>query len=75
MGAALLDPRHSHELQLRLELKELEAIKEAIIHDTLLLLPNDRLHDGVKASMAGVFKALLEKLRLAASYKGSPLAW
>ena len=73
--AGLLDPRHSHEVQDRLTKKELVAVKDAIIADTLHLWTKEALHGAIEAAMQGAFESLMEKLKEASSYGGSPLTW
>ncbi len=73
--AGLLDPRHSHEVQRRLSADELDAARDAIIGDTLLLYPDENLHEPVDSAMTGAFKALMRRLDAAKTYGGSVLGW
>ncbi len=73
--AGLLDARHSHEVQYKLSMDELDAARDAIIADTLLLYPDENLHDAIESAMKGAFKALMQRLAGAKTYAGSVLNW
>ena len=73
--AGLLDPRHSHEVQRRLSEKELHAVRDAIVADTVLLYRSEVLHKAIESAMEGAFEALMECLKKAETYHGSALAW
>lgn len=73
--AALLDPRHSHEVQQRLNMPELCAARDGVVADTLLLYQNENLHNAIEQSMVGVFDTLMGCLRSARGYQGSALKW
>lgn len=73
--AGLLDPRHSHEVQSRLSEKELNAARDAIIADTVLLYRNEALHKAIESAMEGAFEALMECLKQAVAYRGTALGW
>jgi hypothetical protein len=73
--AGILDPRHSREVQRRLSVVELIAVRDAIVTDTLLLYQTESLHDAIESTMKGVFDALMQRLRKASKYDGPCLSW
>jgi hypothetical protein len=75
LKAALLDPRHSHEVQARLSNTCICAVRDAIIADTLLLFESEELRETLEHSMKQSFKMLLTELNNAALNGMTCLQW
>jgi hypothetical protein len=75
--AALLHPRHSHEVQGRFSIVQLSAVTEAIVADTLTMFEKEAeaVRDAIESSMRTSFPALLSLLKDGATTRRSALGW
>jgi hypothetical protein len=75
--AALLHPRHSHEVQKHFSVSDLYAVTEAIIADTLTMFEKEVevVRTAIDSSMRTSFPALLSLLKAASGTERPALKW